>query len=56
MITFLSIKYFVAPSKPSAYFFTEHVSNVDEQLGEMFIEEKAPTVDELKVIYIRVGV
>lgn len=26
----------------------EHVSNVDEQLGDLFLEEKVPTVDDLK--------
>lgn len=26
----------------------EHVSNVDEALGDMFLEEKTPTVDDLK--------
>ncbi|CAM1332731.1 GFM1 (predicted) [Pycnogonum litorale] len=25
----------------------EHVSNVDDQLGELFLEEKTPTIDEL---------
>ncbi|GBP31352.1 Elongation factor G, mitochondrial [Eumeta japonica] len=26
----------------------EHLSNVDEQLGEMFLEEKTPTIDDIK--------
>jgi hypothetical protein len=31
-------------------FVAEHISNVDEVLGEMFLEEKKPTVDDVKVI------
>ena len=27
----------------------EHLSNADEILGEMFLEEKTPTIDDIKV-------
>ena len=29
--------------------FVESVSNADEQLGEMFLEEKTPTMDDIHV-------
>ena len=32
--------------------FLEHLSNVDEILGEMFLEEKTPTTEEIKVIQL----
>ena len=31
------------------HLFPECLSNADETLGEMFLEEKTPTVDDLKV-------
>jgi len=30
-------------------YYTECVSNVDETLGEMFLEEKTPTEDDIRV-------
>jgi len=32
-----------------SYSCTECVSNVDETLGEMFLEEKTPNEDDIKV-------
>ena len=34
-----------------AHLCVECVSNVDETLGEMFLEEKTPTEDDIKVSY-----
>ena len=33
-------------------YILEHLSNVDEILGEMFLEEKTPTTEEIKVIQL----
>lgn len=33
----------------------ECVANADETLGEMFLEEKIPTTDDLKVCFINGG-
>ena len=33
-------------------YILEHLSNVDEILGEMFLEEKIPTTEEIKVIQL----
>jgi hypothetical protein len=35
--------------KCSLCLFAEAVTNVDDHLGEMFLEEKTPTVDDVKV-------
>lgn len=38
----------VQQAKDSYSELVEHVSNVDEHLGEIFLEERKPTVQELK--------
>jgi len=32
----------------------EHVCNVDEPLGDIFLEDRKPTTDELKGIHSRI--
>jgi len=36
--------------------YAECVSNVDETLGEMFLEEKTPTEDDIRVGYDKTSI
>lgn len=40
-------------NKEKTFFcWKESLSNVDEELGEMFLDEKVPTNEQIKVIFI----